>query len=699
MFKIIHRTIVKRLNSSLAKSLEIESEKQLDIPILESDINQLYEALTAPVATTIGPESQKQLKLSQCYLERLKVNFKDTDKALQNSLNERNEKLAAMLKKPNLAMITELIHVNALAKNQENAVKAFEAIEQNGMEPDIVAYNHLLNAHASVNDTKKTFEVYDLIKAKSEPDLVTYSTLIKLLVNTKQLHKAFEVYEAMKRKKVHPNQIVFTTLIKGCIQFGQIDRAWKTFNHMRSEIERPDSIAFTLMIYACSKTQDAERALDLFQEMISNNLEVTPVTYTSLILACGSRADYYNEAFDLLEQMIATGFEPNIQTYNVLLQIASKNNDIDRVKTVWNDLISRSESNSELLPTSVSFKYLLRAYTSALKSKPKKTITADEPEKKIGKQFEMFKEEKIEPPKTSVYPVFNDLTHSTGLFIQEANDLWDRITQLVDEGRIHMNSELMYERLENICTQPTRDNFERALQFFDQSYKNYNIVPTAKAYRSVLKVAFERKADLNEKAVPFWNRFLEWDTQLEEQMKTMENGPKGLQEQEEYRMKTSRSRKVMQDSFLIVARGFARNDDLNNAIEILEKARDFRQPYYLPPIKLAQIPNLMEKATREADNGDHEHLRKLSELCPPVHHSPVTQVQAMLKKKTIPKNWWGWQAIGIPEHERTKMVRKNQKLQRKKMDIEMTIRHKAEKSLKNRKAKESQQSAVDQFNE
>ncbi|KAJ3323138.1 hypothetical protein HDV06_002150 [Boothiomyces sp. JEL0866] len=699
MLKLVHRSLLKRMNSSLIKGLELESEKQLEIPILESDINQLYEALTAPVATTIGPESQKHLKLSQSYLERLKVNFKDTDRALQSSLTERNDKLAVMLKKPNLAMITELIHVNALAKNQENAVKAFDAIKQNGLEPDIVAYNHLLNAHASVNDSQKAFEVYELIKKESEPDLVTYSTLIKLLVNTKQLHKAFELYAAMKKKKIHPNQIVFTTLIKGCIQFSQIDRAWKTFNHMRSEIERPDSIAFTLMIYACSKTQDAERALDLFQEMISNNLQVTQVTYTSLILACGSRADYYNEAFDLLEQMIATGFEPNIHTYNVLLQIASKNNDIDRVKTVWNDLITRGEANQELQPTSVSFKYLLRTYTSALKTKPTKTISAEEQEKNIGKQFEIFKDEKKDPPSNSIFPVFSDSTHSTGLFIKESNELWDKICYFVDQKMIKMTSELLVERLDNICAQPTRDNFDKALQFFDHDFEKYGVVPTAKAYRSVLKVAFERKGDLKQKAIPFWNRFLEWDSNLEDEMKNMENGPKGLQDQEEFRLKTNRSRKVLQDSFLIVARGFARNDDLNSAIETLENARNFRQPYYLPPIKLSQISNLMEKATREADNGDHVYLQKLSELCPPVHHSPVSQVQSILKKKTIPKNWWGWQAIGIPEHERIKMVRKSQKLQRKKMDIEMTIRRRAEKSYQNRSAKESKQSTMDQFNE
>ncbi|KAJ3270571.1 hypothetical protein HDV01_007721 [Terramyces sp. JEL0728] len=695
MFKLA-RFALKRFNSSLVNRVEAEAEKQLDIPILESDINQLYDALTAPVVSTIGPASQKQLKLSQNYLDKLKVNFKDTDKAIQSSISERNEKLEAMLKKPNLAMITELIHVNSLAKNQENAEKAFEAIAQHGLEPDLVAYNHLLNAHVNVNDSKKAFQVYDLIKETFEPDLVTYSTLIKLLVNTKQVHKAFEVYEAMKKKKIHPNQIVFTTLVKGCIQSGQIDRAWKTFNHMRSEIERPDSIAFTLMIYSCSKTQDAERALDLFQEMIANNLQVTPVTYTSLILACGNRPDYYNEAFDLLEQMIATGFEPNIQTYNALLQIASRNNDIDRVKTVWNDLIARS--GSELVPTPASFKYLIRALTFSLKTKPVKTLTVKE-DKKIGKQFEIFKKDKSATPSSSIYPVFDDATHSTGLFIKEADELWDKIVQLVDENKMQMTSELLYERLENICEQPTRDNFERALDFFNKDFQKYNIVPAAKAYKSVLKVAFERKLDLYEKAVPFWNRFLEWDTHLENEMKSMEHGPKGLQDQEEYRLKTSRSRKVMQDAFLIVARGFARNNDLKNAIDTLEKARNFRQPYYLPPIRLSQIPNLMEKATREADNGDHEYLQRLSEVCPPVHHSPVTQVQAILKKKTIPKNWWGWQAIGIPEHERTKMVRKGRQLQRKKMDMEMGIRRKAEKSEKNRKAKESKQIAMDEFNE
>lgn len=86
------------------------------------------------------------------------------------------------------------------------------------------------------------------------------------------------------------------------------------------------------MISACARTQDAEKALDLWSEMIDYNIPASKITYNNLIRACGMRSDYYEEAFTCLQQMIADGHEPNIQTFRTLMEIASKNDDLERAR-------------------------------------------------------------------------------------------------------------------------------------------------------------------------------------------------------------------------------------------------------------------------------------------------------------------------------------------------------------------------------
>ena len=181
-------------------------------------------------------------------------------------------------------------------------------------------------------DYTKCIDIFKAIKKRFKPDLVTYSCLINAAIIQSDIHGAFKLYEEMKVHEIFPNYIVFTNLIQGCIKADQIERAWAVFNHLKTEIEKPDTICYSLMISACARTRDTEKALDLWSEMIDYNIPVSQVTYNNLIRACGMRSDYYEEAYSCLHQMIIDGFEPNMYTYRILMEIASINNDIDRAR-------------------------------------------------------------------------------------------------------------------------------------------------------------------------------------------------------------------------------------------------------------------------------------------------------------------------------------------------------------------------------
>ncbi|TPX65069.1 hypothetical protein SpCBS45565_g05467 [Spizellomyces sp. 'palustris'] len=344
--------------------------KSLNVPVLTEDIQELYNALSAPAQP--GPNSAAAAKLDSDYLLRLKLRFTDTSEKDQRNLNALRRTAASSLKRRNVSLVnvTEVIHVNALSKRPKEAQMAFDMIEENGMKPDLIALNHLMDAYARSDCHEQVLAVFQTLDAYGlKPDAITYGILVHSCVKHGDLRAGFKLYDHMKAAGIQPTQPVFTSLIKGCLQAGDTARAWKTFNYMRSEICAPDEVTYSLMIHACSKAGDAERALDLFQEMAERGLLATEVTFTSLIQACATRSDYYPEAFELLGQMAAQGFTPNLYTYNVLLKGAAKQGDVMRARLIWNDLVERAEAEGEeskLKPTGHTFTDLFRTYAHAI---------------------------------------------------------------------------------------------------------------------------------------------------------------------------------------------------------------------------------------------------------------------------------------------------------------------------------------------
>lgn len=123
-----------------------------------------------------------------------------------------------------------------------------------------------------------------------------------------------------------------------------------------------------------------ERALNLFEEMAGLGLYPTDVTFNVLINACAKRADYYTEAFSLLEQMQTSyGFQPDKITFNTLLNACARKKDLRQARiilhTMWRDVEEHGEQ-SLLVPDSQTYTNLFWCYASfdpRTAPKPKKS--------------------------------------------------------------------------------------------------------------------------------------------------------------------------------------------------------------------------------------------------------------------------------------------------------------------------------------
>ena len=425
------------------------------------------------------------------------------------------------------------------------------------------------------------------------------------------------------------------------------------------------------MINLCHETQECEKAIDLFTEMMEHNVDANEKTFNALIKTCGSRSDYYDYCFELLERMVVNGFDLNMETFEVLISITCKAGDKKRAYNIWNHFVDKIElekfndgniyAEKPILVNSFIISQMLKLYDSLIGSSSKKKVE--------DTVIDTINQDIV--PSTSILPKMQ--INSGMTVVQEADILWNCALDLAAKNYIEINGSILLARLQFLSQlteldsdKPTRN----ALEFLDREYRSRNIPVKGGAYKALLRGAMKHKQTY-QIGLQIFDQFQKWDEKLEQEMKS-ENPNLSRQEYENLRVCQTRSAKTLLDCLLIVARGHCRNGNLDDAVELVAQCRKFRFPYYLPPITLKQVHNILTECQREADNGNLAPLAKLKEQVPPVHHNKVTMVQKVLRKRNLGYGWWGWKVI-LSEKERMEIHKKNQKdrREREKRKLEM----------------------------
>ncbi|KAJ3214360.1 hypothetical protein HDU67_001748 [Dinochytrium kinnereticum] len=693
-----------------------KSELSLD----DSDLASFYEVLKSPVETNVDRGSTPS-RLDPEYIKslqfRLSPNQGSGEFTSSNLTAAVQKDDFALNPDVSVDVIIKVIHLYSQLKSPERALAIFNQAVELGQDISISIVNALMDAYAEVGNLDRASEVFkDIRQRKLKPDIISYGTLIKAAVNADDLRAAFQIYETMKEKNVHPNLPIFTTLIKGCVHARDVSRAWKTFDYMRGEICEPDTTAYSLMIHACAVTQDCERALDLFEEMATKGVPATEVTYNSLIQACGSRPDYYLEAWDLFDQMRAQGFSPTKRTFNVLLWIAARNGDLKRSEMIWESLRQQSLIDARFKPDVFSHMAMFHALSKAAAqwcrtpSKTRKILAKEESAKTSGgrdipllpakstpdveetgpKAFPntygvssdaLEKEEALEnqvasSPESesedfvmegkqvinqsiSTLPLSESPTARS--IMNSAKRLWNNSLRLTTEGDKSidpkMKSEILDHYLSVYCSLSKNSvATTRALSVFKSFYDKHGISKTGKTYSLMLSLVSKDKDIMKVQGRAIWEEFLNWDKVQEENLKS-EKGFLTKDELEIERQKQHRGKNVIVQNFIRMAKGLTRLNDVDGAMDVLDDSARFREPFYLPPIHFQHVRILVDKVRDLAIEGHLAPAERLRIICDPPSDNAVEEVKRVLKKQWVASDWWGWEALGVQEDKRRKILR------------------------------------------
>lgn len=197
----------------------------------------------------------------------------------------------------------------------EMAQKFLKEMIDRGIEPNVVTYNILLNGicrraslHPDTRFDRTIRAANDLLNAMRsrgiEPDATSYSIVLHVYSRAHKPELTVAMFNSMKERGICPTVATYTSVIK-CLA-------------------------------SCGRLEDAEGMLD---EMARSGVCPSPATYNCFFKEYRGRKDV-NGAINLYKKMkeIDPRTVPDIHTYNILVGMFSKLNQMETLLELWNDM-------------------------------------------------------------------------------------------------------------------------------------------------------------------------------------------------------------------------------------------------------------------------------------------------------------------------------------------------------------------------
>ena len=255
--------------------------------------------------------------------------------------------------KPTVVTYNRIIHAYGRANFLREAVKVFEEMEGAGYEPDRVTYCTLIDIHAKSGYLEVAMDLYgrmqevglspdtftysamvnclgkggqlaaayklfcEMIGNGCTPNLVTYNIIIALQAKARNYDNVVKLYRDMQIAGFRPDKITYSIVMEVLGHCGHLDEAEAVFLEMRRDWA-PDEPVYGLLVDLWGKAGNVDKALGWYHAMLQDGLQPNVPTCNSLLSAF-LKLNRFQDAYSVLQNMLAQGLVPSLQTYTLLL--------------------------------------------------------------------------------------------------------------------------------------------------------------------------------------------------------------------------------------------------------------------------------------------------------------------------------------------------------------------------------------------
>lgn len=204
----------------------------------------------------------------------------------------------------------------------------------------------------SINDIQK---MLDLAEIKYDEHI--YGFLMKQLADNNETLKVQALFDEAISKGLKPKHSMYGHLIKAYSKDLNIDRINLILQKMYSENLEPSAVLYTNILRLCSNLKDYKQSEEIFQMMKFRSINSKPdiETYNTMIEISNKKNDLLR-AEDLYRELLNEGLKPTVFTLNCLARVCSKNK--STLLQGWRYIIEINELKLE--PNINTFEVMLR---------------------------------------------------------------------------------------------------------------------------------------------------------------------------------------------------------------------------------------------------------------------------------------------------------------------------------------------------
>ncbi|KAK7245988.1 hypothetical protein RIF29_40845 [Crotalaria pallida] len=302
-------------------------------------LNKMVNSNTAPIVLKhfldkINPSKGEEVIL---YNVTLKVFRKSGD--FRGAEKLFDEMLLRGVKPDNITFST-MINCARMCSAPDKAVEWFEKMPRYGCEPDDVTCSAMVYMYARVNNADMALKLYERAKAeKWRLDTVTFSTLIRMYGMSGNYDGCLSVYEDLKVLGVKPNVAMYNTLLNAMFRAKRPQQAKIIYEEMTGNGFLPDLITYAALLRVYVAAQFKEEAFRVYKEMKEKGMEMSTVLYNILLAMCGD-VGCTDEAIEIFEDMKSSGTcKPDDWTFSSLITIYSCSGKVSEAEAALNEMV------------------------------------------------------------------------------------------------------------------------------------------------------------------------------------------------------------------------------------------------------------------------------------------------------------------------------------------------------------------------
>merc|ERR1719487_1105933 len=294
------------------------------------------------------------------------------------------------------AGMADVVSFNTLIKahlqngNFDKARCLMEEMKKDGLQPNRVTFNELINAMVAKGGDGRRKQMWDIVEemkvADVKPNQVTISILLKNLNSYSSEADTLKTMALINTMDEPMDEVLLSSVVEACVRIGKPDLLesqlkqlkdsatpvaingshtygslikayghakdiagiWRCWKEMRSRHIKPTSITLGCMVEAIVSTGDTEGAFDLIHQIQDDEQcrgAINSVIYCS-VLKGFTREKRVDRVWAVYEEMSERSIELSIVTYNTLIDACARCGRMEYLPKILEDMkVNRANPN------------------------------------------------------------------------------------------------------------------------------------------------------------------------------------------------------------------------------------------------------------------------------------------------------------------------------------------------------------------